>query len=226
MIDVVIVGAGGFGREVLQYVRDTYDPVSDVRVKGFLDDDPDAARHIDLGVPVLGTTGDYEPAPADRLLIAVGEPSLRRSLRERLHDRGARFFSLIHPLAYVAPTARVGVGCIISPFATVGTLADIGEHVALTFYASVGHDASVCSYTVLSPHSVTNGGSTLGEAAFLGAHAVVNPLRRVGDGAKVAAGSVVYHDVPAGVIALGNPAKHRPLLLRSVDARAVEAVPG
>lgn len=208
--DVVIVGAGGFGREVLQYVRDAFANDPEVRVKGFLDDRPPDLSAFGLDVPVLGDTHAYQPAPTDRLVIAVGHPPLRTALAERLAARGARFLTVVHPLAFVAASARIGAGCILAPFATVGAHASIGDHSVLTFYASVGHDARVGRSCALSPHSVTNGGSLLGDEVFLGAHAVVNPLQRVGDGAKVAAGAVVYRPVPAGHLAAGNPAKARP----------------
>lgn len=208
--DVVIVGAGGFGREVLQYVRDAFATDPSLRIKGFLDDRPPDLGAFGLDLPVLGDTRTYALAPDDRFVIAVGHPPLRTALAERLAARGARFLTVVHPLAFVAASARIGAGCILAPFATVGAHASIGDHTVLTFYASVGHDALVGRSCALSPHAVTNGGSIIGDEVFLGAHAVVNPLQRVGDGAKVAAGAVVYRAVPPRTLAAGNPAKARP----------------
>lgn len=206
----MIVGAGGFGREVLQYALDAFRHASDVQVKGFLDDAPPELASYGLSYPVLGDTATYRPGADERFVIAVGDPELRARLAIRLSERGARFHSIVHPSAYVSPVATVGAGCIVAPFATIGAHARLGDHSVLTFYASIGHDASVGRYCALSPHSVTNGGSVIGDRAFLGAHAVVNPMQTVGDGAKVAAGAVVYRAVPAGVLAAGNPARSRP----------------
>lgn len=208
---VVIVGAGGFGREVLQYVRDTFAGDRSVTVKGFLDDAPPDLRPFALGVPVLGDTSTYHVEPDDRFVVAIGDPATRRRLVERLASRGATFMSVVHPLAYVSAAATLGTGCIVAPYATVGAHATIGDHTVLTFYASVGHDARVGSYCAFSPHAVTNGVTRIGDEVFLGAHAVVNPLKAVGDRAKVAAGAVVYRAVPANTFAVGNPAKARPL---------------
>jgi len=206
---IVIVGAGGFGREVLQYVLAAYAHVESV-VAGFLDDDPPDLGSFGLEYAVLGGTSNYEPRSQDRFVIAVGDPRTRARLASELAQRGARFVRVVHPTAYVSPTAQVGEGCIIAPFATIGAHATLGDHSVLTFYASVGHDAVVGRCCALSPHSVTNGGSRIGDRAFLGAHAVVNPLQAVGDDASVAAGAVVYRPVPAGTLAAGNPAKSRP----------------
>ncbi len=208
---VVIVGAGGFGREVLRYVLDTYDADPGYEVKGFLDDRPPDLSSFGLAYPILGDTRSYHPEEDDRLVIALGEPKLRAMMAERFGSQGARFLSVVHPLAYVSASATVGEGCIIAPYATIGAHASIGDHSVLTFYASIGHDAKVGRYCALSPHSVTNGGSRIGDRAFLGAHAVVNPMQSVGEGAKVAAGAVVYRTVPPNTLAAGNPAKPRPL---------------
>lgn len=209
MRNIVIVGAGGFGREVLQYLKDIHghDPV-----KGFLDDNAREVEPATLGQQVIGRISDYRPQADEQFVLAVGNPELRLRFGGELAERGARFCNVIHPLAWVASSAELGTGCIIAPFATVGANSRLGDHVVLTFYASVGHDATVGDATALSPYSVTNGGSSLGTAAFLGTAAIVNPLRSVGDHSKVAAGSVVYRNVPERMLASGNPAKARPLL--------------
>lgn len=202
--DIVIVGAGGFGREVLQYVRDTFTDPARYRVKGLLDDQPRDTAGFDLADGMLGDTSSYAVRDEDRFVIAVGNPGHRQLLSARLSARGARFLTLVHPRAYVARSAKLGAGCIISPFATVGSCVQLGEQVVLTFYASVGHDARVGHCAVLSPYAVANGGSELGECAFLGARATVNPGKRIGTNSKVVAGAVVYHDVPDNALARGT----------------------
>jgi sugar O-acyltransferase (sialic acid O-acetyltransferase NeuD family) len=211
--DIIIVGASGFGRELLQYVRDTFKDVVDYRIKGFLDDDPDKREAVEqsCGIGVLGDTHAYPVQKDDRFLVSVGTPKLRQVLAERLASRGAQFLTLIHPAAYVAPTARLGVGCIVCPFASVGSFSQVSDHVLLNLYAAAGHDAEIGSYCVLSPYSVASGGSVLKAEIFVGTHATVVPCKRVGTKAKIAAGSVVYHDVPANALAMGNPAKTVPL---------------
>jgi sugar O-acyltransferase (sialic acid O-acetyltransferase NeuD family) len=207
---VVIVGAGGFGREVLQYVRDSYGHDPAYRVRGFLDDDPPDLAAYGLAVPVMSDIDGYRPDPDDRVVIAIGRPDVRAEVAQTLAARGARFLRVVHPLAYVSDAADVGDGCIVAPFASIGAHARLGDHSVLTFYASIGHDAVVGRCCALSPHSVTNGGSRIGDRAFLGAHAVVNPLQTVGDDAQVAAGAAVYRPVPPNALASGNPAKSRP----------------
>jgi sugar O-acyltransferase (sialic acid O-acetyltransferase NeuD family) len=211
--DIIIVGASGFGCELAQHVLDVAAGRADIRLKGFVDDDPAKQAEIGavLAVRVIGDTLAYAIQENDRFLISLGDPNLRKLLSERLGARGARFFSLIHPTAYVAPSATLGAGCIIGPFANVGSNARLGEHVMLNLYASAGHDTHVGSCSVISPYGIANGGSVIGERVLFGTHAVVTPNRKVGDQSHVAAGAVVYRDVPELTLAAGNPAKNFPL---------------
>ena len=212
-MNVVVVGASGFGRELLQYVYDAYRNDPAVRVKGFLDDDPakiDSIRKT-TGVDIVGDTLTYAIEEEDRFIISLGDPGLRRALAGRLARRGAKFISIIHPTAYLAPTARIGEGCIIGPFAMVGSYAHLEDHVLLNLYSAAGHDARIAAFCVFSPYSVANGGSRLEEGIFLGTHATVTPNVRVGAGSRIAAGAVVYRDVPGRSLATGNPSKAYPL---------------
>jgi sugar O-acyltransferase (sialic acid O-acetyltransferase NeuD family) len=208
-MEVIVVGASGFGRELLQYVQDAHKSTPGVRIKGFLDDDPAKLDSIGkvMGVGIVGDTRTYAIGEDDRFIISLGDPGLRRAVAERLALRGARFISIVHPTAYVAPTARVGHGCVIGPFANVGSYVHLEDHVLLNLYSAAGHDARIGAFCVFSPYSVANGGSWLDDGIFLGTHATVTPNVRVGAGSKVAAGAVVYRDVREQSLATGNPAR-------------------
>lgn len=211
--NVVIIGAGGFGREVLQYATD----VGGFEVKGFLDDRDPSEVQLPRGLPLLGRVADYQPRPGESFLLAVGQPAVRAKIAIRFQSAGARFLTVIHPRAYVASTATVGAGSIIAPFATVGASASVGDLVQVHFYASAAHDTVIGSLSALSPYSVVNGGGRLGEGVFLGTRATVNPQVSVGEYSKVAAGSVVYQDVAERSLVAGNPAKARRLMVVATE---------
>jgi sugar O-acyltransferase (sialic acid O-acetyltransferase NeuD family) len=208
-MNVIVVGASGFGRELLQYVHDLHKNTPGVTIKGFLDDDPKRLDSVGkvIGVGIVGDTRTYAIQSDDRFIISVGDPGLRQVLAERLARRGARFLSIVHPTAYVAPTARIGLGCIIGPFVNVGSYVELQDHVLLNLYSAAGHDARIGAFCVFSPYSVANGGSRLATGVFLGTHAAVTPNVNVGAASKIAAGAVVYRDVPERSLATGNPAK-------------------
>lgn len=204
MHELIVVGAGGFGREVFNYALD-----AGLEVRGFVDDDASAGKGR-LQAPLLGSVDEVAFDPdGDRFLIGVGDPGTRRLIAERVSARGGLLGSVVHPTAYVARDADVAAGCLVCPFALLATNARVMRNVAVNTYASIGHDAIVGAHTVLSPYSVVNGNVELGESVFLGTHATVTPGRRVGRNSKIAAGAVASRDVEAGFLVSGNPARGR-----------------
>jgi sugar O-acyltransferase (sialic acid O-acetyltransferase NeuD family) len=205
---ILIVGGGGFGREVRCWVRDAW-PAEDALFAGFLDGD---ASRAGVAGPVLGDPDTYQPMPGDGLLLGVGIPGVRRRLAETLSARGGRFLALVHPTAIVVPSAVVGEGTIVCPHGVVSDAASLGRGVLVNYHASVAHDASVGDFCVLAPYATLGGFAAVGADVFLGLHASVGPGRRVGDRSKVSANSCALADVPPDTLVYGVPGRHGPLL--------------
>lgn len=205
---IVVLGAGGLGREVLAYACDAERAGWPHRVRGFADDNPSALVGVDVGVDVLGPLRDHSLLAGD-VIIAAGDPLMRRELRMRVAAAGGRLVSLVHPSTYVAADARIGDGAVIAPGAFVGVGATVSANAVVNVLASVGHDVVVGVDSVLSPHAALSGASRIGEAVLLGTHSTLTPGVQVGDWSKVAAGAVVSRDAPPGSLVAGNPAKGR-----------------
>ena len=205
---ILIVGGGGFGREVRCWVRDAW-PAENALFAGFLDG---AASRAGVAGPVLGDPDTYQPMPGDGLLLGVGIPGVRRRLAEMLSARGGQFLTLVHPTAIVVPSAVVGEGTIVCPHGVVSDAASLGRGVLVNYHASVAHDASVGDFCVLAPYATLGGFAGVGADVFLGLHASVGPGRRVGDRSKVSANSCALADVPPDTLVYGVPGRHGPLL--------------
>lgn len=201
---VLIVGAGGMGRETLLYLRNMIAQGEQVEVGGFLDDNPEALVQFALDVAVMGRIEDYEPRPEDRVVVAIGDPAVRNGIVEKLNARGAKYFSVVHPTAYVAEGSQIEDGCILAPFTFVGPGARVGKHVILNIYASVGHDALVGDCCGFSPYATVNGNVRLGSSVFLGTHATVAPGCTVGAHSKISSGVAVMRDVPERSLVIGK----------------------
>jgi sugar O-acyltransferase (sialic acid O-acetyltransferase NeuD family) len=207
---LLIIGAGGFGREVLAWARDVAAAAgaqAPWTIAGFLDANPRALDGLDVGVPIIGDARAYLPAADDRLICAIGDPSIKLRVCRELEARGARFATIIHPSALIGPHCTIGAGTIFCPRSVCTCDATIGKHVAVNILASIGHDAVVGDGCTLNGHSDVTGHAELGEGVFLGSHAVVMPGGKVGDYARIGAGSVVLRKAPPQTSVMGVPAK-------------------
>lgn len=208
---ILVVGAGGFGREVLQWVRDSW-PDHAGLIRGFLSADRDILAGFDCGIPVVDDPAAFEPMSGDGLIMAIGIPGVRRRVAESLSARGAQFLTLIHPTAIVASTASIGPGSVVCPYAIVSDAARVGRFGLVNYHASLAHDACSGDFAVLSPYATLAGGANVGDDAFLGLHASVGPRVSVGPRSKLAANSCALADVPPDSLVLGVPGRISPLL--------------
>ncbi len=203
---ILIVGAGGFGREVLQWARDAW-PGRASLLGGFLSDDPRRLDGFACEVGIVSAVHDYRPALGDYLLLGIGVPYSRRRVAERLRASEARFLTLVHPLAIVAESADLAEGSIVCPFAVISHSARLGRCVLVNYHASLGHDAVAEDYAVLSPYATLGGSARIEEEVFLGLHASVGPGRSVGMRSKVSANSCVLSNTAPDSIIFGVPGR-------------------
>jgi len=206
MYDIIIIGAGGFGREVYLWAKDSFSK-EQYNIKGFLDDNPRILDNYDMDVGIIGNLNSYEIKNQDRFLFAIGDIDIKKDLVIKLKEKGAKFLTLIHPTAIVAKTTKIGEGVIICPFCLVSDNVLLGDFVMMNIYSSCGHDVKVGSYCILSPYATLNGFVILEEEVFLGTHTNVIPYKRVGCKSKISANSVAMRDVPPNKIVFGVPGK-------------------
>ncbi|MFT3828380.1 MAG: acetyltransferase [Opitutaceae bacterium] len=207
MKQLVIIGAGGFGREVLDWARESEAHGREWRVKGFLDDNPGALEGHAGDVPLLGPITTYQPNPDEVFVCALGNVSAKRRCVVTLRARGAVFVRVVHRSAVVSPRATLGVGVILCPGSIVTAEARVGDFVGVNLHSTIAHDAVVGDWCQLHCHVDITGGVVLGEGVLVGSHASIQPGVRVGAGAIVGMGAVVTRDVPAGATVYGPPAR-------------------
>ena len=204
---LIIIGAGGFGREVFNWARDVSAKNGEWQMGGFLDANPQALAGYRVDVEILGSPDSYQPQPNDRFVCAIGDPTTRLKVCRMLSDRGARFVTLIHPLAVVGSDCRIGPGSIICPLTVLTTNVTLGSFVILNTHCCVGHDAVLGDGCSVNPHGAVAGNAVLGVGVLMGMHSVVLQRVHVGDGAIIGAGSVVLRKVAPRTTVLGVPAK-------------------
>jgi sugar O-acyltransferase (sialic acid O-acetyltransferase NeuD family) len=206
---IAIVGAGGFGREVLLLLHQINQVRPTWQIQGFYDDNTRQPATIN-GVPYLGPLADLLRVNTPlALVLAVGDPRVKARLRQQISGAGFYFPVLIHP--GVANDAfqfnQIGEGSIICQSTILTTNVVLGRHVLLNLGCTIGHDAVLGDFCSLMPQVNLGGGSQLQPGIFVGTNATVLPLIRIGENAIIGAGTVVNRDLPAHCTAVGVPAK-------------------
>jgi sugar O-acyltransferase (sialic acid O-acetyltransferase NeuD family) len=216
---LLIVGAGGFGREVLAWALAVPPGARDWDIGGFLDANPRALDAHPCGFRVLGDPASYEPGAGDVFVPAIADPAIKLRLCRGLRARGATFTTLVHPSVIVGPGCRLGIGVVLCPRVVLTTNVTLGDFVTINVGSACGHDTVLGDGITISSFADVTGAVRLGEGVFLGSHAVVFPRIEVGEFAIIGAGSTVLRKVPARVTVMGVPAKQ----VAGFDAAVLES---
>lgn len=206
---LVIVGAGGLGREVLVLIRQINEVAPRWNVAGFYDDRAPATATVH-GLPYLGSVADLNAQPAPlQVVVAVGSGRSRAAVVARITAPQFTFATLIHPSVVLQPYQHVtiGAGSIISQGCILTCDIVLGQHVLLNLGCTIGHDAILEDFCSLMPHANVGGEAYLETGVYLGTNATVINQVRVGAQTVVGAGAVAVRDLPADCTAVGVPAR-------------------
>ena len=206
MTKIFIVGAGGFGRELLWWIKDINKVKPTWVIAGFLDDNPRALDGYECDYKVVGNIQDWQPKEDEEFAIALGSPGLKRKIVTTLKEKGAKFATVIHPTAMVSEFAHYGEGLVMFPYAKLSSNSAVGDFVTL-LSSPIGHDTVIGDYSVISGNCNLLRNVVIGKDVFVAAGACIAQNVHVGDGAYVGLGSVVVKDVKPKTKVFGNPAR-------------------
>lgn len=203
MKDLIIVCAGGFGKEALSIAEMMNIPDPQWNILGFIDDTKAVGENIFRGYKVLGSIKEWQPKSNEYFALGVAKPQVKEILYNILHQKGAKFATLIKPSTHIPQETIIGEGCIIGQ-AWIGINVMLGKCVHIA--------GSMVGETHIDDFSTTTGftniaGANIGKRVFVGSHAVVLNGRKVGDDATIGAGSIVFNNVKPNTTVIGNPAK-------------------
>ena len=205
MKSIIIAGAGGFGRDALELIKQVNKIEKRWEIKGFIDDNLNALEGKKCDFKILGTIKDWMPSENEVFVIGISSPKGKEKIANILKARGAKFETIIAPGAIVSEFAQIGEGSIITNRTSIGAGTVIGNFVHVAS-SSVGNDAVIGDYSTTTAFTnLTN--ATIGKRVFVGSHSVIMNKLKVGDDAYICVGSIVIRNVKAGTKVWGYPAK-------------------
>jgi sugar O-acyltransferase (sialic acid O-acetyltransferase NeuD family) len=199
---LVIVGAGGHGREVLDVVE-----ACGLECVGFVDDGrPDVEVLARRGVKLLGDLS-WLTSHGGPAVLGLGDSATRRRVGDLLEGQVTWTNALVHPLASTGSVVHLGFGTVVTAGARLTTGIGVGRHGYIGPNATVGHDCVLEDYVSVLPGATVSGNVRLGVGVSIGTGASLRQGVTVGEGATVGAGAAVLEDVSPGTIVAGVPAR-------------------
>lgn len=210
---LVIVGAGGFGRETADVVEaiNAVSPEPLWDLLGVVDDRPSDAnleRLSKRGLAYLGTVKWLlSNSPGGRYVVGIGAPAVRRGIADEMDSAGLLPATLVHPAATMGSDVSLGAGTVVCAGSRITTNIRVGRHVHVNPNVTIGHDTVLGDFVSLNPASSVSGDCSIGDGVLVGVGAVILNQVSVGPNTTVGAAACVVRDAPADVILKGVPAR-------------------
>lgn len=203
MKEVVIVGGGGFAKEIVWLAEEC-----GRKVKGVLDDNPEIQADLICGCPVLGKVSEWTEHSDCEFVVAIGSPRTRHAVYNKMISQGpVSFATLIHPNVIMSKYVTIGEGTIICAGSILTVEIDIGKHCILNLNVSVGHECKFGDFVTLAPMSVISGNVHLSNFVEVGTGATIRQGLVLEQGAMLGMGGVLTKNIAENLIFAGNPAR-------------------
>ncbi|MFL9835659.1 acetyltransferase [Chryseobacterium terrae] len=204
---MLILGAKGFAKEVLEVFRQT-----NLSEKvAFYDDINSMGEFLYDEFPILKNKHDvknYFSQYGNNFTIGIGNPKLRYTLFEKFTEIGGKLVSCISSKAIIGSyDVEIGRGTNILDNAILSNSTSIGEGCIVYYNVTITHDCEVGNFVELSPGVILLGACKVGSFSQIGSGAVILPKIKIGENVIIGAGSVVTQDIPDNCVAVGSPAK-------------------
>ena len=203
-VDAIIVGAGGFGKEIAFLLQQQ----NEYQWVGFVDDRKSEQSDV-LGKPVIGKIADLLQVKTPMaVFLGIAAPTVKENIYEQLRQNPHLLFpNLFAPSALIGLNVQLGIGNILMPYTTYTADISIGDFNMINIGSTIGHDSIIGSYNAIFPNVNISGAVTLGDKNELGVGTKIIQECSIGDGNIIGAGSVVIRDIPHHSKWVGVPAK-------------------
>jgi sugar O-acyltransferase (sialic acid O-acetyltransferase NeuD family) len=206
MKNLLIVGAGGFGREVYNLAIHCKEHGSNFNIKGFLDDNDKALDGFKGYPKILSNLKDYLIEKDDVFVCAIGTIDIKKSACNLILNKGGEFINLIHPTSFINQNVKIGIGVIVFMNSNISNDCIIQDFVTIQGFVGLGHDTQIGKWCHINTYSFTGGGVNIGDEVLVNTRSTILPKVKVFSGATIGACSLVIRNVKENTTVFGVPA--------------------
>lgn len=207
MKNLVIIGAGSYGREIYNLALECNGYGTNYVIKGYIDNLYEEVGYTNYP-SILGIVDEYTPEENDVFVCALMDVDIKKKYIDIILEKGGSFISLIHKSARIWQNTTIGSGCIICDNVSISCDVQIGNFVTIQTLSIIGHDCEIGDYSHLNCFTFLGGKCKVGELSTINTGAILHPGKKTGCHALVGAGSVVLRNVKDGKAVFGNPADY------------------
>lgn len=203
---ICIIGAGGFGREVLCLLIDCL-ALKKINYKErvlFMESDDYWKKRKVMGIDVIAQS-QFNPSEY-KVVVAIGDPSTRQQMVNNL-PKNTVYNTLIHPSVIYSEWLSIGEGSIICAGSILTCNITIGNHAQLNLHTTIGHDCIIGNYFTAGPSVNASGNCTIGNNVYIGTNAAIREKTNICSDVTIGMGAVVIKNITESGVYIGNPLK-------------------
>jgi sugar O-acyltransferase (sialic acid O-acetyltransferase NeuD family) len=204
--DLLIIGAGGFGRELELWLKLIPEAVRDFKIVGYLDDNLNALNGFPSKYKIIGTIDNYNFKETDYAVISISEPLIKENVFKRLENR-VKLYTFIASSAIIEDIDNIGEGSVICPNTIISVNTVVGKCVTVNCGTQLGHDSKIGNFSSFMASVMIGGGVIISDRVYFGSQSTLVPGKKVCSDAKISAGSIVIANLNKPGVYFGNPAK-------------------
>ncbi|MCL2051073.1 MAG: acetyltransferase [Lachnospiraceae bacterium] len=207
--DIVVVGAGGQGREVMWQLNELNKETGNYNILGFIDADPALKEKVINGFPVIGNEEWLLSRKNDTcVIICIANPKTRKKIYQKLKiNPSLSFPNFFAKNVTCSEFVTFGQGGVFCPADILTVNIKVGDFVIINSACTIGHDTVIEDFVTIYPGAVISGNVRIGAECEIGTGAKIIQGKTIGANTVIGAGAVVTKDLPPDCTAVGVPAK-------------------
>lgn len=208
MKDIVVIGSGGFSKQVIEIIEHLNLRKQEYRLLGIIDDNEDKIGTDVLGYKVIGDTDYIKQISQQKEIhgvIAIADGKVKSQISRKLSE--IHWVNLIHPSAIVSNYLKIGEGNIICAGVVINPEIEMGNHCHINIGTTLGHDVTMLDYVTIMPGSKVSGNVTLKSNTMVGTGSSIIQGLTIEENVVLGAGAVVTKNTEPDYLYIGVPAR-------------------